>query len=87
VANTGFTYLRGKNFIQEVIKAWEITGKSLNDEIAFSYAVDELDGGWKGPLYYCQQHEPMFCRMKGRGPCPDEIFNLKNPCFVHYFRK
>ena len=86
VANTGFTYLRDKGFMERVVKAWEITNKHINDEVAFTYALDETMGGWKGAAYYSSKYEPLVARMRGRGACTEEVYLSKDPYFIHYFR-
>lgn len=85
VANTGFLYIRDKGLMPDVLKAWETTGRSSNDEIAFTYVIDRLMGGWRGIAAYWERFEPTFCQTKSMGPYPDEWISGKEIHFHHHF--
>ncbi len=85
VANSGFLYIRDKSLMPEVLNAWETTGRSSNDEIAITYVIDRIMGGWKGVANYWERFEPVFCQTKSGGPYPDDWIKQKEIYFHHHF--
>lgn len=85
VANTGFLYIRDRGLMPEVLKAWETTGRRGNDEVAFSFTIDSLMGGWKDVATYYKRFEPLFCDTRSGGPYSNDLVHDKEICFLHHF--
>lgn len=74
VSASTFTYLRGKETVDNIIRVWEEIGRPWQEEIALSKYIDELNKGWHGiegykkfePKYHCLfwHYDKEFLRQK-----------------------
>jgi hypothetical protein len=60
VSSASFTYIRGKEHVDGIIKTWEEMGKPWKEELALSSYIDKLNGGWKGIKDYKKYDAPFY---------------------------
>ena len=84
--NSNFTYFRDKSFPSQIIDVWnnfpDEEAYRWSSEIAMSYFIDELNGGWIGNEEFHNRYEPMVADLKRFS-----LFNTKreHPLYKRYF--
>ena len=87
VPNGGFTYTRGPEPIERIIKLWERldNDNKKSCEPTMGMYVDELQGGLERGEFdlerYWDENEPEWCHLHRDSVYPDRV---KNYCFKHY---
>jgi len=87
VANTGALYAR-RDIWPSVESAWETTGRHLNDEVATTFVMDALTGGWQGVEKWSTEYGMKWARMGRQSWTPDWLWKQQkeSAIYIHFFR-